>query len=238
MPDPAPADREPSGGARPAGSEQRPFMRWTVRRRAVAWLFRAIAYFLAGRSVRFLEPLSGERQRIYFSNHASHLDFLLVWSALPPKLRRRTRPVAGRDYWSGSRLKRYLAEDVFGAVLIERPRRDVSAMRNGAGLRPVLEALDEGDSLVFFPEGTRNLGTGVAPFKSGLYHLARAHPEVELVPIRIGGAQKVLAKGQKVPIPRNSWLTFGAPLRLQEGESKDAFLARARAAILELPEGR
>jgi 1-acyl-sn-glycerol-3-phosphate acyltransferase len=192
---------------------------------------------LAGRSVRFLVPVRDAGQRIYYANHASHLDFLLVWAALPPVLRRRTRPVAGLDYWSRSRFKRYLAEEIFGAVLIERPKGDAVARRNGAaGLNPVLDALEDGDSLVFFPEGTRGSGEGIAPFKSGLYHLARARPDLELVPVRIGGAARVLAKGQWVPVPRTSRLTFGAPLRMQEGESKDAFLARAREAIVELPE--
>lgn len=211
------------------------FSRWTVRRRIIGWVFRAIAYVLAGRTVRFMTPLPDGPQRIYYANHSSHIDFLIVWSALPHPLRRRTRPVAGRDYWTRSRLKQYLSEEVFGAVLIERAGADAGGSRNGAGLQPVLDALDEGDSLIFFPEGTRNLGEGVAAFKSGLYHLARAHPDVELVPVRIGGAKKVLAKGQNVPIPRNSWAVFGSPLRFEEDESKDAFLSRAREAVLALP---
>lgn len=211
------------------------FSRWTVRRRAIAWVFRAVAYVLAGRTVRFMSPLPVGPQRIYYANHSSHIDFLIVWSALPHPLRRRTRPVAGRDYWTRSSLKQYLSEEVFGAVLIERPSAEAGASRNGAGLQPVFDALDEGDSLIFFPEGTRNLGDGVAAFKSGLYHLARAHPAIELVPVRIGGAKKVLAKGQNVPIPRNSWAVFGTPLRLDDDEPKDAFLSRAREAILELP---
>ena len=170
------------------------------------------------------------RQRVYFANHRSHGDFVLIWAALPPVLRARTRPVAGADYWRTSRLRRYISERVFRGVLIARNGGD----RSENPIAPMSAALEAGDSLILFPEGTRNLGDGLLPFKSGLFHLARAQPEVELVPVWIENLGRVMPKGSAIPVPLLCSLNFGRPLTLQPDEDKTAFLQRARAALLAL----
>ncbi len=206
----------------------------------VAWLLTLAAHALAGKSVRFVEPISGQRQRVYFANHTSHLDFILVWSSLPKDARERTRPVAGRDYWERERIRRYLARSVFNAVLIERVpfERDgdgtKDALQRSEAVSRMLEALDGEHSLILFPEGTRGSGATIAPFKSGLYHIARARPDLDLVPVQIRGVHKVLPKGRVLPMPSISSLTFGRAMRLRDGESREAFLARARDAIRSL----
>lgn len=170
-------------------------------------------------------------QRIYFANHSSHADFVLLWASLPPALRRRTRPVAGADYWLAGRLRRYLIQRVFRGVLVERDPRKAGRQP----LQPMTEALDAGDSLILFPEGTRNLDeAGLLPFRGGLYHLARQRPAVELVPVWIANLNRVMPKGRALPLPLLCTLNFGEPLHLSPEEPKDAFLARARAALLAL----
>jgi len=170
-------------------------------------------------------------QRIYFGNHASHGDFVLIWASLPLDLRTRTRPVAGGDYWETSRLRRWLIHDVFGGVVIDRVRKE-------GGQNPVaqmVEALDGGDSLILFPEGTRNVGDEpLLPFKAGIFHVAEAKPEVELVPVWIENLNRVMPKGEFVPVPLLCTLTFGEPLKLVPGEDRAAFLERARTALLDL----
>ncbi|HEX8986623.1 MAG TPA: lysophospholipid acyltransferase family protein [Rhodocyclaceae bacterium] len=169
--------------------------------------------------------------RIYYANHRSHGDFVLVWSSLPPQLRSRTRPVAGADYWLASALRRYIGGTVFRSVLIDR-----TGHKDG-GPNPVEqmgEALAQGDSLILFPEGTRNLGDGLLPFKSGIYHLARANPGVELIPVWLENLGRVMPKGALIPVPLLCSVTFGNPLQPAPDESKDAFLARARDALLAL----
>ncbi|MGL4240814.1 MAG: lysophospholipid acyltransferase family protein [Beijerinckiaceae bacterium] len=170
-------------------------------------------------------------QRIYFANHASHGDFVLIWSVLPKELRDRTRPVAGADYWRKSRLREFLGGEVFEAVLIERE----ADKRTDDPIAQMAAALDAGDSLILFPEGTRNMtDEPLLPFKSGLYNLALARPGVELVPTWINNLSRVLPKGEFLPLPLLCSVTFGAPLKLGEGEERKAFLERARNALLQL----
>lgn len=168
---------------------------------------------------------------LYFANHTSHGDFVLLWAALPPDLRSSTRPVAAADYWQGSALRRFIGGQVFRALLIDRQARGdasdpVQAMGN---------CLRAGDSLILFPEGTRNTGDeALLPLKSGLYHLARACPDARLVPVWIENLKRVLPKGALLPVPLACSVEFGLPLQLQPDESRCDFLARARAAMLAL----
>ena len=172
-----------------------------------------------------------ETQRIYFANHCSHGDFVLLWTVLPASMRQATRPVAGADYWSGSALKRFIGSDVFRSVLIERN----PANREHDPVAQMTQALDAGDSLIVFPEGTRNTGnTRLLPFKSGLFHLSESRPDVELIPVWISNLNRVLPKGEIIPIPLVCSVTFGAPLLRIPEEGKAGFLARAEQSLLAL----
>ncbi len=111
-------------------------------------------------------------QRIYFANHQSHFDWVLIWAALPSELRAITRPIAARDYWTSSPLKAWITREIFNAVYVSRQRTD-----DEDPLEPLMEALRRGDSLVIFPEGTRGNQADPAAFKAGLYHLAEAFPD-------------------------------------------------------------
>ena len=168
-------------------------------------------------------------QRIYFANHQSHFDWVLLWAALPRDLRAATRPIAARDYWTASPLKHWITREIFNAVYVSRQRTD-----DEDPLDPLTEALRSGDSLVIFPEGTRGQAAEPAPFKSGLYALAAAFPEVQLIPAWIDNVQRVMPKGEVVPVPILCTVTFGAPIALQAGEERRAFLDRARRAVIAL----
>lgn len=171
------------------------------------------------------------RQRVYFANHTSHGDFVLIWAALPGALRGRTRPVARADYWQRGAWRRFIAERVFRGVLIAPAAGRHHALNP---LEQMNAALAQGDSLIVFPEGTRNPGAGLLPFKSGLYHLARAHPEVEFIPVWIENLGRVMPKGALIPIPLLCTLCFGQALEIRPDESKPDFLERARASMLAL----
>ncbi|WP_431300139.1 lysophospholipid acyltransferase family protein [Tabrizicola sp. BL-A-41-H6] len=169
--------------------------------------------------------------RVYYANHSSNGDFVLIWTVLPAPLRRDTRPVAALDYWLTSPLRAFIGRDVFNAVLIDRRPE----ARTTDPVEQMVAALDQGASLILFPEGKRNVSDErLLPFKSGLFHLARSRPSVDLVPVWIANLNKVMPKGEVIPVPLICTLTFGAPLRISEGETKDAFLARASEALLAL----
>lgn len=202
------------------------------------WAAVAVSYFLLG----LIRVLTGAQarwygcppkavQRIYFANHQSHADLVMIWAALPKELRHGTRAVAARDYWTQSPFKHWLTSAVFNVIYVSRER---SAQEDP--LEPLAEALQSGDSLILFPEGTRGHQEDPQAFKAGLYNLATRFPEVELVPAWIANVQRVMPKGEVVPVPVLCSVTFGAPMKLLPDEDRSAFLLRARAAVMALRE--
>lgn len=192
-----------------------------------------VARLITGAQGHWLGTPPEAVQRIYFANHQSHLDWVLIWAVLPSDLRARTRPIAARDYWTTGRLRHWLTREVFHAVYVNRQRTD-----DQDPLEPLEAALADGDSLVIFPEGTRGFQAEPQAFKGGLFHLAQRFPQVELVPAWIDNVQRVMPKGEVVPVPILCSVSFGAPLRWLPEESKADFLVRARGAVLALRPGR
>lgn len=199
---------------------------------AVATLIISGARLLTGARSLWLGCAPQAVQRIYFANHSSHGDFVLLWASLPPTLRSITRPVAGADYWLKSPLRRYIINRVFNGVMVDRERKETDYNP----LQPMLDALENGDSLIIFPEGTRNPEEGLLPFKSGLYHLAKAYPQAQLIPVWIANLNRVMPKGRVLPLPLLCTISFGAALALGEEETKAQFLERSRDALLSLAE--
>lgn len=275
------------------------------------WLLLGIVRLLTGAQARWYGCPPKAEQRIYFANHQSHADLVMIWAALPEELRSITRPIAARDYWANTPVKRWITTEVFNAVYVERaattppapapsvevpppvaaepappagriepsmepllpmslPFADTSVevMNEVQGqldlpappppppapapaaptpepeaapaqpatdpLAPLIEALRSGDSIIIFPEGTRGHTGEPQKFKSGLYALATMFPEVVLVPAWIDNVQRVMPKGEIVPVPILCSVTFGAPIRVEEGEERRPFLDRARAAVIAL----
>ncbi|MBK1835500.1 lysophospholipid acyltransferase family protein [Roseibacillus ishigakijimensis] len=170
--------------------------------------------------------------RVYFGNHSSHLDFLLIWAALPAALREKTRPVAARDYWEANALRRRLAQQTFRALLVDRG----CFCRQSNPLQEMVDTLNDGHSLIVFPEGTRESNGELQDFKSGLYHLAKHRPKTEFVPVWLENAFRILPKGEILPLPLLASLHFGSPLSLQPTDNKPSFLTRCRESLLALRE--
>jgi len=199
-----------------------------------------LAKVISGARAVWTTPIDGDAQRIFFANHTSHLDFIVVWSALPMAMRARTRPVAGQDYWMKGRVRRYLSAKVFNAILIERTPSSASAEEKRIAARAAIErmAAEMGTdySIIVFPEGTRGSGDEIAPFKSGLYHMCMIKPDVQLVPVYLDNMNRILPKGEALPVPMLSRVVFGEPMAMRRDERKEAFLERARSAVERLRE--
>ena len=186
---------------------------------------------LTGAQARWQGCPPKAEQRIYFANHQSHADLVLIWAALPEELRSITRPIAAKDYWTKTAFKRWITTSVFHAIYVDRVKTG-----DQDPLEPLVEALTNGDSIILFPEGTRGNQEEPQSFKSGLYNLAIKFPHVVLVPAWINNVQRVMPKGEVVPVPILCSVTFGAPVVLQEGEERNTFLTRARQSVLDLRE--
>lgn len=209
--------------------------------RLVSSLIRAVCRLVTGARPRWLCDSRVTTPRVYFANHCSHLDTVVVWSTLPDALRERTRPVAARDYWGHGAVRRYVAGRVFDALLIDRKAAEGAELverQRHETLEAMTAVIDAGRSLILFPEGTRGSGEAVQPFRAGLYHLAKARPGAGLVPVYLGNLARILPKGATLPVPMQGRVVFGPELRLSPGEDKQAFLGRCRQAVLDLAEGR
>ena len=199
--------------------------------RITAPILVAIAKFISGAAVRWVDCEPDTCQRVYFANHTSHLDALLLWASLPPEIRYLTRPVAAKDYWERGWVRRHIAKQ-FNALLIDRKKIKV----HRSPVQIMLNEIGEKYSLIVFPEGGRNTGNELQEFKSGLFHLAKKKPELELVPVYIENVNRILPRGEVLPVPLLSRLTFGPPIWLENGENKSVFLGRARESIIRLRE--
>jgi 1-acyl-sn-glycerol-3-phosphate acyltransferase len=200
-----------------------------LKLRSLAGVVAGGARLISGVQVTWRDGLPPPRQSVFFANHTSHLDFVVLWSSLPSNWRARTRPVAAADYWDQG-LRRRLAVDVFNAVLVHRHRTDARDARARDTIDGIAREMGESYSLIIFPEGTRGTGDEVGPFKSGLYHLCLLKPEIQLVPAFIENLNRILPKGEFLPVPFISRVTFGSPTFLEPAEPKEHFLQRLRDA--------
>jgi len=206
-----------------------------IARRMLGWIAKALilAVVRVSTGVRLLgrpAPPTGQ-QGVYFANQTGLAAFRPTWTVRPPRQRRKTRPVAAEDYWNASWLRRFLAREVFNALLIKR----ACAEGEPSAVDLMAQALSRGESLIIFPEGTRNTTDAwLTPFKCGLYLLAREHPMVPLVPVWLHNIRHVFPKGVWLPVPMVCTVHVGTPLSIRPSELADDFLARAQEAVLNL----
>ena len=202
-----------------------------MRVKLMSWFLLGLIRILTGSQARWYGCPPKAEQRIYFANHQSHADLVLIWAALPHELRSITRPIAARDYWTKTPFRQWITTAVFNAIYVVRERT-----ADQDPLDPLFDALAKGDSIILFPEGTRGHAEEPAAFKAGLYNLTQRFPNVVLVPAWINNVQRVMPKGEVVPVPVLCSVTFGAPIQLAAGEERRAFLDRARSAVVALRE--
>ncbi|GKW26297.1 lysophospholipid acyltransferase family protein [Pectobacterium polonicum] len=208
-------------------------------KKIVSSLLVTICRLLTGIRAHWRSEPDLARAKIYYANHSSHLDGLVIWASLPPQLRTIVHPVAAADYWLKKPLRRYLALRIFQAVLVERRNKKTEEEHTERlpqdPLQPLKTTLSENQSLILFPEGTRGNGDQLNRFKSGLYHLSKQYPDIELIPVWLENLNRVMPKGSRLVVPIICHATFGEPIQgVTEMESKQDFLERAKQALEEL----
>lgn len=191
----------------------------------------ALTKVFAGPSVRWVDCQPDTCQRVYFANHTSHVDPMVIWSSLPPDVRKVTRPTAAKDYWSRGWFRRHLARSL-NALLIDRDKIKV----HQSPIDLMIREIGDQYSLIVFPEGGRTHSDSgeIREFKSGIYYLNKKRPDLEMVPVYMDNMNRILPRGEFLPVPLLSRVVFGPPIWLEQGESKNDFLARARQSVLRL----
>ena len=200
--------------------------------RISARLIVGAAKLLTGASARWVDCEPSAHARVYFGTHTSNLDAIVILTALPRRIRDRCRMVAARDYWEARPLRSYVAHKAFRTLLVDRGK----VVKSNNPVQRMFDAVESGESLIIFPEGGRQAGPDMIDFKSGLFHLARRKPDLEFVPTYLENMNRILPKGEILPVPLIGLATFGPPMSFQAGEGKREFLDRARRAIERLGE--
>jgi 1-acyl-sn-glycerol-3-phosphate acyltransferase len=193
-----------------------------------AVVVRAVILVALGLTVRHRERLPRDEPAVLAGNHNSNLDALALMSLMPLKLLPKLRPVAAMDYFYTSSLRGWFANNIIGIVPVKRG----SGKEGGNPLQLAEEALDRGEILVLFPEGTRGEPEQLQAFKKGIGHLARARPKVPVTPVFMYGLGKALPKGSALLVPFNVSVTVGEALYGKE--SHDEFVASLEKAMTEL----
>jgi len=157
--------------------------------------------------------LLNENQFIIIANHNSHLDTMAIMASLPAKIIHKVKPVAAADYFGKTKLKATLSNYLINALLIQR-KRDKEHPENDP-INQMIKALDDGFSLIIFPEGTRGEPEVQQPLKPGVGYVLIKKPQIKYVPVYLKGMGKAMPKDDSLLIPFTSSLTYGRPTAIR-----------------------
>lgn len=173
-----------------------------------AVVVRAVILVALGLTVRHRERLPKDGPAVLAANHNSNLDALALMSLMPLKLLPKLRPVAAVDYFFTSKARGWFVTNIIGIIPVVRG----SARKGVNPLAACEEALDRGEILVLFPEGSRGDPEKLGRLKTGMGHLACARPDVPVIPVYMHGLGKALPKGSSLLVPFNCTVNAGEPL--------------------------
>ena len=199
------------------------------------WLFfalfmRPIMLVVLGLNVRRREQLPTKGPAVLVANHNSHLDAVTLMTIFPLRMLPELRPVAAQDYFFRNPLLKWFALNIMGILPLDRK---VQSKRRHP-LAGIHEALDQGDVVIVFPEGSRGAPEQLSDFKAGIAHIAKKNPDVPVVPIFMHGLGKALPKGEALLVPFFLDVFVGKPINWED--DKEAFMEQLTTRMTALAE--
>lgn len=172
-------------------------------------------------------------QFIIVANHNSHLDTMTLLAAMPARIVHRVRPVAAADHFGKKRWQAWATRMFVNGLLIPR-KRDPMNTKNDP-INRMVAALDAGDSLILFPEGTRGEPEVLQRFKKGIGLVLSQRPHVPYVPAYMKGLGSALPKGDGLILPHPGDLRIGKPTMVNSSEP-EAITDQVERDVLALAE--
>ncbi len=191
-----------------------------------ACVLRPVLMLVLGVNIRHRERFPGTGPAVVLANHNSHLDTVALMAMFPLRDLHRIRPVAAEDYFDQGGPFAWFARNIIHILPINRQGGQENP------LAAAEEALDRGEILILFPEGTRGEPERLAAFKKGAAHLAKARPETPVTPVYLHGFGKALPKGTVLFVPFNCDVFVGEAFR-SDG-TIDGFMATLDARMTAL----
>ncbi len=201
--------------------KQKP-VRW-LQKFIVIFITRPLLMVLVGINIRNRHLIPKDGPMILVANHNSHMDTLVLMSLFPLDILHKVRPIAASDYWLKNKAISWFATHVVNIIPIDRKRED----KQIDPLGPIADALNGGDIVLMFPEGSRGKPEQMQEFKSGIAHLSRRCPDVPVVPVFLRGMGKTLPRGTAVFLPFFCDVIFGQSFTWNG--NKTAFMNRIKS---------
>ncbi len=189
---------------------------------------RPVVLFVVGTRYR-RKHLAPRGPCIVVANHNSHLDAAVLMTLFPLWRLHRVHPVAAADYFGETLFMRLVAMTLMNAMPIARKPE-----QGQDPLAPIAQAIARGNSMIFFPEGSRGKAGVVAPFRTGIGRLVKDCPGLLVLPVFMSGPERIWARGQTVPVPVNIHANVGRPRTYDPGMEARLIAEQVRADVLAL----
>lgn len=186
---------------------------------------RPLLLVIMGLNIRRRELLPSRGPAVIVANHNSHLDVLALMTLFPLRMLPKIRPVAASDYFLRNRFLAWFSLKIMGIIPIERKVKGV----HNDPLTGVVAAIERGDIVIVFPEGSRGDPERMGEFKNGVAHLARRCPDVPIHPVFLHGLGKALPRGEALLVPFFCDVFIGEPLVWESG--RGAFMTKLETRI-------